>query len=117
MEKVNERPAWRRWLATRTGKVTAGVVILLLIAGGAIAAILASADIEGSTGTGQVALDWRLDSGGDGVLNGLFAAYDVDGITINNTAAVPSGHTCAATITGGVLTLNVAGLFPGEGCV
>lgn len=117
-EKRKQRSPWA-WLVSKIGKVGAIVTVLVLVVAmaAAVAAILASAEIEGSTGTGQVALDWELGTGGDGALTGLSAEYVTPGGVIDGGGAVPVGHTCAGSISGGVLTLDVDGLFPGEGCV
>lgn len=94
-----------------------GGVVVLALAGAALAAILLRAEVTGSTTAGTASLQWvKGTTGTTGAVPGLFAEYT--GADITNGATIPAGVTCTATVNAdGSLSVNVAGLLPGEGCV
>jgi hypothetical protein len=110
-----------RWAGmTRTAKrltVAAVVVVFaLILATAAYALIQARAEVTGSVGTGTAELNFQRGNGQPGLIDGEWIEYTAgvpSGVDVN----LPAGVTATATAeTDGTLTLNVDGLFPGEGC-
>lgn len=103
---------WRR-LVARLGLAGAlGLVVVLIGATAAVAVILARAEVTGGVTPGTVSLDWA-----QGSTTYASAVYAADGETIIDSAPLASGITASATVTNGVLNLDVGNVFPGDGII
>ena len=98
----------------RVGAMLAVGLVITALAGVAIAAVFARAELSGDVTSGTAALEF-VDVGSPGFLIEQ-AVYDPDGTTIGGTEPLAAHVTAMATVDGaGNLVLDVDGLFSGEG--